>query len=68
VYLLNIFVFQKPEFRVGDKVYLRNSSGSREGPYFIASIPSAGKFTLSLENGQPILNGREVEVDYLEAV
>jgi hypothetical protein len=50
---------------VGDKVYLLNS-GSREGPYIIASV-SSGKYTLSLENGEAGRNGEEIDVGYLEA-
>ncbi|KAH6696607.1 hypothetical protein DL95DRAFT_396645 [Leptodontidium sp. 2 PMI_412] len=59
---------QKPDFHVGDKVYLLNSSGSRTGPYVIASIPSAGKCTLSLEDGTAVENSKEIDVDYVEAV
>jgi hypothetical protein len=50
---------------VGDKVYLLNG-GSREGPYVIASVTS-GKYTLSLENGEAVRNGEEINIDYLEA-
>jgi hypothetical protein len=46
-------------------VYLLNS-GSREGPYVIASITS-GKYTLSLENGEAAKSGEEIDIDYLEA-
>ncbi|KAE8442779.1 hypothetical protein EG329_002867 [Mollisiaceae sp. DMI_Dod_QoI] len=56
---------QKPEFYVGDKVYLLNGE-SREGPYVIASVTS-GKYTLSLENGKAVKNGEEIDIDYLEA-
>ena len=49
-------------------MYLLNSSGSRMGPYVIASIPSARKCTLSFENGNAVRNGEEIDVDYVEAV
>ncbi|KAG4426846.1 hypothetical protein IFR04_000277 [Cadophora malorum] len=55
----------KPDFHVGDKVYLL-SGGARGGPYVIASVNSR-KYTLSLENGEAVRNGEEIEVDYLEA-
>ena len=47
---------------------LRTSGGSREGgPFVIASVPSAGMYTLSLENGQAARNGEEVEEKRLKA-
>jgi hypothetical protein len=58
---------QRPQFHVGDKVYLLGSLGSREGPYVVASVSSAGKYTLSLESGKAIRNGEEVDLDSLEA-
>jgi len=61
-------LLQKPNFHVGDKVYLLTSGGAREGPYVIASIPSAGKCTLSLENGRAVENGEEIDIDRVEAV
>ena len=48
-------------------MYLLNSGGSREGPYVIASVPSARRYTLSLGNGEAVKNGEEIEIDYLEA-
>ena len=42
------------------------SGGARGGPYVIASVNSR-KYTLSLENGEAVRNGEEIEVDYLEA-
>jgi len=48
-------------------VYLLNSGGSREGPYVIASVPSAGRYTLSVENGEAVKNGEEIKTDCLEA-
>lgn len=36
---------------------------AREGPYVIATVPSPGRYTLCLENGQPANNGAEVEED-----
>ncbi|KAF4637038.1 hypothetical protein G7Y89_g1036 [Cudoniella acicularis] len=58
---------EKPEFHTGDKVYWLNPEGNREGPYWIASVTSAGKFTLSLENGKAVNDGGEVKIDALEA-
>jgi hypothetical protein len=49
-------------------VYLLNpGGGSREGPYVIASVPYAKIYTLSLENGQAVKNGDEIEEKDLEA-
>lgn len=43
-------------------MYLRDySGGSREGPFVIATVPSAGVYTLSLENGQAVRNGDEID-------
>lgn len=53
---------------VGDKVYLINSSGFREGPYVIATIPSPGKYTLSRDNGIPVRDGDEIGADSIERV
>ena len=58
---------QRPEFHVGDKVYLLNSNESREGPYVIASLPSAEKCTLSLENGEAVKNGEEIDINDVKA-
>jgi len=58
---------QRPNLRVGDKVYLLNANGFREGPYVIASLPRVGKCTLSLENGTAVRNGQEIETDFVEA-
>ncbi|KAF7502935.1 hypothetical protein GJ744_004811 [Endocarpon pusillum] len=58
---------QKPIFHVGDKVYLLISGGSREGPYTIASVPATGKCTLSLDNGQAVKNGAEIDMDHVES-
>jgi len=33
----------------------------REGPYKVSSVPKAGKYTLSLANGQPAKGGNVVE-------
>jgi hypothetical protein len=33
----------------------------REGPYKVASVPTVGKYTLSLANGQPAKDGNVVE-------
>ena len=49
-------------------MYLLSPDGkSREGPYCIASVPSPGKYTLSLESGEDIENGAEIEEKRLEA-
>ncbi|KAI6081064.1 hypothetical protein F4821DRAFT_250126 [Hypoxylon rubiginosum] len=56
---------KRPQFRVGDKVFVINTSGSREGPYFVASV-SGGKFKLSGEDGQSAKNGDEFSLDSLE--
>jgi hypothetical protein len=47
-------------------VYL-STEGSRglEGPYLIASVPTPGKYILSLENGDPAKDGVEVEENCL---
>ncbi len=50
---------------MGQKVYLHNG-GTREGPYVIATI-TLGKCTLCLEDGEPVKNGEEIDVDYVEA-
>ncbi|KAI1360412.1 hypothetical protein F5Y08DRAFT_331596 [Xylaria arbuscula] len=44
------------KFRTGDRVCL-TVGAAREGPYVIATVPSAGRYTLCLENGQPANNG-----------
>jgi hypothetical protein len=31
-----------------------------EGPYAVASVPSVGKYTLCLSNGQQVKNGIEI--------
>ncbi|KAK7946895.1 uncharacterized protein PG986_011216, partial [Apiospora aurea] len=56
----------KPRFCVGDKVYLV-ITGSREGPYLIASVLSTGNFTLCLENGKSVRNGEEIDAGYVES-
>jgi hypothetical protein len=48
-------------------VYLLNNEGSREGPYLVASVSSARKYTLSLEDGTAVKNGEEIDIDYVEA-
>jgi hypothetical protein len=48
--------------------FTKPGSLEREGPYLIASVPSAQKYTLCLENGQAVNNGEEVEeADITEA-
>lgn len=62
-------VFQKPKFRVGDAVYLISSDNrNREGLYIVASVISAAICTLSMENGDPLRNGEEIDTNYVEAV
>ncbi|KAI1104101.1 hypothetical protein F4804DRAFT_206554 [Jackrogersella minutella] len=58
---------KKPDLNVGDKVYLLDTDGSRKGPYLIASLPSTGKCTLSLENGDAVKNGEEIDANDVEA-
>lgn len=43
------------------------SNGSREGPYLIASVPSAGLYVLCFANYQEAQNGDEIEENDLEA-
>ncbi|KAH8689813.1 hypothetical protein BGW36DRAFT_389785 [Talaromyces proteolyticus] len=55
------------KFRTGDTVYLHFSgTAAPEGPYIIASVPSAGKYTLCLPDGQTVRNGEAVEEQYLQ--
>ncbi|GKT61561.1 hypothetical protein ColTof4_02803 [Colletotrichum tofieldiae] len=49
------------KFRTGDFVYLYVAGGGREGPFVVASSPTPGRYTLSLENGQAVKNGQEVD-------
>lgn len=59
--------YQASEFRVGEKVYLVGSDGSREGPFLVASVCSGQKCTLSLEDGQAAKGGEEIKMAKLEA-
>lgn len=43
------------------------SSGAREGPFTIATPPSAGKCILSLETGGTVEDGKEIDIGRLEA-
>jgi len=43
-----------------------NKNGSRDGPYEVATIPSAGNCTLSQANGGLVNNGDVVDVDTLQ--
>jgi len=55
------------KFTPGDKVYFRvPGTGTLEGPYLIASVPSAGRYTLSFEDGRQAKDGAEVEEKDLE--
>ncbi|KAK8055358.1 hypothetical protein PG993_000585 [Apiospora rasikravindrae] len=56
---------EKPSFSVGDKVYVRNGS-TDEGPYVIATVGD-GKFTLSLESGEAVRDGSEIDAGDLKA-
>jgi hypothetical protein len=48
-------------------VYFRvPGTGTLEGPYLIASVPSAGRYTLSFEDGRQAKDGAEVEEKDLE--
>lgn len=64
IFLLSIS--QKPIFKVGDKVYL-STSGGREGPYVIASVPSTGRCTLCSEDGVAAKNGAVIDMGDVEA-
>ncbi|KAJ5945435.1 hypothetical protein N7516_005603 [Penicillium verrucosum] len=57
-----------PRFRVGDKVYLLGSDGSRDGPYLVASVISPHECILSLENGQTAKDSEIIKMAKLEAV
>lgn len=52
---------------MGDKVYLLDTDGVRKGPYFVASLPSEGKCTLSLENGKNVNRGASFNINDVEA-
>ena len=41
------------------------TNGNNEGPYAIASV-SSGKYKLSLENGEAVRNGEEVDIGHLK--
>lgn len=58
---------QKPDFHVGDKVFLVKPDRSHEGPYLISSVPSAGKCTLCLEDGGAVKNGELIDMDTVKA-
>ncbi|KAF2823978.1 hypothetical protein CC86DRAFT_328046 [Ophiobolus disseminans] len=58
---------QKRGFRVGDRVYLLKSDGTREGPYLVASTPGTRTYTLCREDGETAYNGVIVGADALEA-
>ncbi|KAI1744624.1 hypothetical protein F4680DRAFT_405595 [Xylaria scruposa] len=56
------------KFTVGDKVYVKASGGiSREGPYLIASVTSARRYTLSSEDGKSARDGNELDEGDLES-
>jgi hypothetical protein len=53
---------QTSKFRPGDQVYFCvRGTATREGPYKVASVPKAGKYILSLPNGQQAKGGNVVE-------
>ncbi|CAJ0551529.1 Ff.00g114590.m01.CDS01 [Fusarium sp. VM40] len=58
---------EPPVFGVGDSVYLINIDGSQEGPYVVATAPSAGKCMLCYSDGKPFRNNAAISVDELEA-
>jgi hypothetical protein len=58
---------QSSAFAVGDRVYVVNSDGSRDGPFLVASICSSQTCTLSLEDGEAARDGAEVNIAKLEA-
>lgn len=58
--------FQRPKLFVGRKVHLKKSNGLSEGPFRIATVPSLTKCTLATEDGTPIENGREIDIDDVE--
>ncbi|KAK3983802.1 hypothetical protein QBC44DRAFT_338048 [Cladorrhinum sp. PSN332] len=58
--------YTNPSFRVGDKVFVLGSDGSRDGPYLVASVISAQECTLSLENGHTAKDGEVVQMARLE--
>lgn len=53
---------QRSKYKVGQNIHL-DEPGSRSlsGPYLIASVPSQGKYTLSLEDGEKVQGGREFD-------
>jgi hypothetical protein len=48
-------------------VFLLDTNGVRKGPYVIASLPSAGKCTLSLESDESVKDGAEIDTEDVEA-
>lgn len=62
-------MLQPSKFHVGDKVYLLKPGGaSREGgPFMIASVLSAGMYTLCLRDGKAVGTGETVGEERLEA-
>jgi hypothetical protein len=58
---------QTSKFRVGDKVMVVHSDGSRSGPYYIASVVSVGIYTLSHSNGAVAEEGEAIEEKNREA-
>ncbi|KAF4966108.1 hypothetical protein FSARC_6159 [Fusarium sarcochroum] len=59
---------EKPLFQVGDSVYLLTPDGNREGPYLVATAPTAGhrKCALSYSDGTPFRDNAGINVDDLE--
>jgi hypothetical protein len=47
-------------------VFLLDTDGVRKGPYVIASLPSAGECSLSLESGEPVKDGVEIDTEDVE--
>lgn len=56
-----IYLSQKPQFRVGDKVYFEVGR-ALQGPYFVATVrPETRCYTLSGPDGSAVRSGGEVE-------
>lgn len=58
---------QISKYRTGDWVYYQPPHPKpREGPYLVASVPSAGKYILCLSDGRSVMGGVEIEEKWLE--
>ncbi|KAI1327066.1 hypothetical protein F5Y16DRAFT_208543 [Xylariaceae sp. FL0255] len=54
------------KYRTGDSVYVVEGA-TRDGPFQIATVPYAGKYTLCSADGQSAKNGAEFSEDRLAA-